>query len=303
VSVPSAAVPVAPGERRARLTGIAFMIAAIGALACMDAALKHLAGRYPPLEVSALRGAAALPFVLGWAWWSGFGQIFRARWGLHVLRGVLAVAMLTGFVLAVRDLSLADAYAIFFGAPLVITALAVPLLGERVDGKRWAAIAIGLAGVLAMLKPSGEGLVSLAALGALVAMVCYSLSAITMRVLGRTDSAVTMSVWFTAFLTVGAGALALPDWVPVETRDLPWLVVVGLAGAVGQHCMGEAFSRAPASVVAPFEYTALLWGVSLDLLLWDVLPRPDMLLGAIIVIGAGLYLIRRERMHLESEHP
>lgn len=287
----------------ARLSGIAWMCVAVAVLTLMDVALKSLSAHYPPVQVAALRGMAALPFVLGWAWYSGFAQVWRVRFGLHLVRGVLAIAMLTGFVHAVSLMSLVDAYAVFFAAPLVITALAVPLLGERIEWQRWAAILVGLLGVLALLQPGGSGLTGWGAVAALIAMLCYSLSAIVMRVLGRTDTAVAMSFWFTTLLALGAGALALPGWVAVRADDLVWLVLVGVAGAIGQHSIGEAFRRAPASVVAPFEYTALVWGLGFDLLLWGVLPKPGILAGAGIIIAAGVYLVRRERVHLEAERP
>jgi drug/metabolite transporter (DMT)-like permease len=291
-------VDTARADRAARLSGILWMCVAVAVLTLMDVALKTLSAHYPPVQVAALRGLAALPFVLGWALYRGFGQVWRVRFGLHLLRGVLAVAMLTGFVHAVSLMSLVDAYAVFFAAPLVITALAVPLLGERIEWQRWVAILVGLLGVLALLQPSGSGLTGWGAVAALVAMLCYSLSAIVMRVLGRTDSAVAMSFWFTTLLTLGAGALAWSGWVAVHEAHYAWLVLVGIAGAVGQHCIGEAFRRAPASVVAPFEYTALVWGLGFDFLLWGVLPQPGIITGVTIIIAAGLYLVRRERVHL-----
>jgi drug/metabolite transporter (DMT)-like permease len=103
-----------------------------------------------------------------------------------------------------------------------------------------------------------------------------------------------MVFWFTALLSLGAGLLSIPGWVPLAASHWPLLVGVGLTGALGQHFITEAFRRAPAAVVAPFEYTALLWGVLLDLVVWHVLPGAVTLLGSGVVSGAGLYLLRRE---------
>ncbi len=291
-------------QRRHNLAGILWMVCAVGTLSLMDATMKWLSPHYPPLQVAALRGAASLPIVLVWiALQGGFRQVVRVRWPLQLLRGVLSVGMLGAFIYAVRALPLAEAYSIFFVAPLLITAMSVPLLGERVDAGRWAAIVVGLAGVVLVWRPTGAGALSLAGLAAIGSAAAYALSAIVVRVLGRTDSTLSMVFWFLVCLTLGAGALALPGWVPVDRGHWPVLAVLAVTGAAGQFALTEAFRRGEASVVAPFEYTALGWGIALDAALWSTAPDLGMLGGAAIVVGAGLYLIRRERVHAEAEHP
>ncbi|HEY5805126.1 MAG TPA: DMT family transporter [Lysobacter sp.] len=289
-----------PRQTRAMLT----MLVAVALFAMMDAALKQLSAHYPPLQVASLRGAASLPLVLVWALaTTGLAPLFNVRWSLHLLRGVLGVAMMAAFVYAVQRMPLSTTYSIFFVAPLIITALSVPFLGEKVGPRRWAAIGVGLIGVLVLLRPTGEGLVSLAALAVLVAAVMYSISAITVRILARTDSTQAMMVWLMVMIAVGAGVLAWPQWVPIRHEDL-WLIAgVGVAGALGQYAITEAFRMGEASLIAPLEYTALVWGVLLDLTLWGVLPDAITWLGAGIIIASGLYLLRRERVHAEAEHP
>ena len=155
-------------SRAENLRGIAAMLAAVAAFAGMDTVLKVLAGHYPPMQVGALRGASSLPFVvLSVAVFGRWRELRPVRLSLHLARGVLALVMLAGFIYAVKLLSLADAYSIFFVAPLLVTALAVPLLGESVDWRRWTAIGVGLAGVLAMLRPSGSSLSTFGMIGAL----------------------------------------------------------------------------------------------------------------------------------------
>jgi drug/metabolite transporter (DMT)-like permease len=278
------------------LRGIAAMLAAAGFFAGMDAFLKLFSVHYPPLQVSAMRGAASVPFVLLPLLVSGrLREIRPVRWQIHLLRGVLAIAMLSTFIYSLRTLPLADAYAVFLAAPLLVTALSGPMLGERVDAKRWAAIVGGMVGVLVLLRPSGSGLTMLGALAAFAAALCYAFAAISVRVLTRTDTTASMVFWFMILLTVCAGALALPTWVPFRAEHWPWLLGVGILGALGQHFITEAFRLAPASTVAPFEYTALVYAIGIDWFVWRHAPNTLMFVGGGIIVACGLYLVHRER--------
>ena len=277
------------------MRGILSMLAAVAFFSLMDAQLKLLAAHYPPLQVSFLRGATSLPFVLLPILLRGrLARLRPVNVRLHLLRGVLSVVMLGSFVFAVRESSLATTYSIFMCAPLVVAALSAQMLGERVTRLQWTAIGVGLAGVLLMLRPEGAQWISVGSVAAVVAALCYSLAVITLRVLSRTDTTESMVFSFTFLLAVGAGLLSIPGWTPVLWAHWPLLAGVGLLGSLGQHFITEAFRNAPAAVVTPFEYTALLWGVLLDLVVWGVLPGAVTLVGGAIVIGAGLFLIRRE---------
>ncbi|MEH6418112.1 DMT family transporter [Pseudomonas sp. CGJS7] len=289
-----------PHQRRAMAT----MLVAVLMFAMMDALLKLLSEHYPPFQVATLRGMSSLPFVLVWALASvGLKPLLKVRWPLHLLRGVLGVGMMAAFVYGVNRLPLSTAYSIFFIAPLLITALSGPLLGERVGPRRWVAIGIGLLGVVVLLRPSGQGMLSLAALAILGASTAYAVSAITVRMLSRTDSTQAMMLWLMAMITFGSGALAWSGWVPLRGEDV-WLIVgLGVAGTIGQYAVTEAFRLGEASLIAPLEYTALIWGVILDLSLWGVLPDSVTWIGAAIIVASGLYLLRRERVHAEAEHP
>jgi drug/metabolite transporter (DMT)-like permease len=278
------------------MRGILAMLFAVALFSVMDAQLKLLAGHYGPMQVSFLRGATALPFVLLPVLLRGrVARLKLVNVRLHLLRGALAVLMLGSFVYAVRESSLATTYSIFMCAPLLVAALSAPLLGERVARAQWAAIAAGLAGVLLMIAPRGGQWVSLGALAAVVAAATYSLAVVSLRLLARTETPESMVFWFTALLSVGAGLLAIPGWLPLQFDHWPLFVGIGVTGALGQHFITDAFRNAPAAIVAPFEYTALLWGVALDLVVWRVLPGGVTLAGGAIVIGAGLYLMARER--------
>ncbi|MDC8012378.1 DMT family transporter [Tahibacter soli] len=287
-----------------RLRGIASMVGAVALFALMDSGLKLLSPHYPPMQVAALRGLASLPLVFVWALADGgFAQLVRVRWALHLLRGVLAVVMLAAFAYALRLMPLAEAYAIFFVAPLLITAIAALFLREEVGWRRWTAIGVGMCGVLIVLKPSGAGMLTLGGAAMLVAALGYSVSAIAVRVLGRTDSTQSMVFWMLAMLSLFATIAAWNDWKAIRPEDWWVLAGIGATGAVGQFLVTYAFSASPASIVAPFEYTALAWAMALDWVLWKTLPDARMLAGAAVIVLAGLYLLRRERVHTEAEHP
>lgn len=282
--------------RSENLRGIGLMLMAMATLALMDAAMKHLVATYPSIQVAALRGLVSLPFVLGWVYWRerNFGTLVRIRWGWHLVRGVLGVVMLTGFIYAISGMPLSEAYTLFFVAPLLITALSVPLLKESVGPRRWLAVLAGFGGVLIVLRP-GIVTVTLTTVAALVSATCYALNAISVRILGRSDSTAAMAFWFMAAVAIGAGLLALPGWEPVRYEHAGLLVVLGITGALGQVFITEAFKCAPVSVIAPFEYSSLFWGLGLDLVFWGELPDAIVFVGAAVIVGSGLYLIHRER--------
>ena len=280
------------------------MLVAVASFAAMDAQLKLLSEHYAALQVAFIRGAAALPFVLvPILLRDRLSRLRPVNLRLHLLRGGLSIVMLVSFVLAVRESSLASTYAIFMCAPLLVAALSAPMLGEKVAGQQWGAIAAGLAGVLLMLQPAGGRWAASGAFWALLAMATYTLSVVTLRILARTDTNESMVFWFTAMLAVGAGLLSIPGWRGLQWVHAPIMAGVGLCGALGQYFITVAFRSAPAATVTPFEYTALVWGVVLDVAIWSVWPSPVTLLGGGIVIAAGLYVIERERRRASAHAP
>lgn len=286
------------------LRGIAAMLFAVLMFALMDTGLKLLAAHYPSMQVAALRAMTSLPLVCAYVAWRGaFGTLLRVRWRLHLLRGVLGIVMLAAFAFGLRELPLANAYSIFFVSPMLITVLSVPLLKERVDAARWMAIGVGMAGVLVVLRPTGAGLMTLGSLAILVSAACYALSSVLVRILGRTDSSESMVFWLMVMVSIGAGALAAPAWVPVRLEHGWILAGIAVTGFLGQVAITHAFRHGEASAIAPFEYSALAWGIGLDWLLWQVLPDGFTLMGAGIIIASGIYLVRRESVHVECEHP
>lgn len=260
--------------RSSLTSAVLLMLAAVLLFALMDAGLKLLSSQYPPLQVAALRGLSSLPLVTLWVLATvPAHSLLRVHWPLHLLRGAL------------------------------VTAMAGPLLKERVGAGRWIAIVIGLVGVLVILRPTGEGMLTGGGLAILIAAICYALGAVTVRMLAQRDSTQAMVFWFVVLLSLGAWLLALPAWKPLQPAH-GWIIAgVGISGSLAQVALTEAFRRGEASLIAPLEYTALVWGVLLDVALWSVLPDGVTWIGAGIIVASGLYLLRREKVHVEAEHP
>ncbi|ELX12748.1 hypothetical protein Jab_1c13630 [Janthinobacterium sp. HH01] len=280
------------------------MLAAVAMFSFMDTTMKVLSSHYPATQVTAMRALSSLPLLCGYMLYRGaFRGIFRVRWGMHIFRSLLGIAMLTSFAYGLKALSLAEAYSIFFIAPSLITALSVFILKEKVGAGQWVAIVVGLLGVLVVLRPEGTGFLTLGGLALLGSAACYAMAAITSRVLARTDSNESMMFWYLLMMAAGGLAMSVSHWVPVRAEDGWVLLALALSGFLGQLAITRAFSSGKASVVAPFEYSALAWGVAIDWLLWHTLPDGYTLLGAGIIIASGIYLVRRESVHAEAEHP
>ena len=293
-----------PAHRSSLASAVLLMLAAVLMFALMDAGLKLLSSHYPPLQVAALRGLSSLPLVTLWVLATvPVRSLLRVHWPLHLFRGALGIAMMVGFVYGLRTMPLSTAYAITFVAPLLVTAMAGPLLKEKVGAARWTAIGIGLVGVLVILRPTGDGMLTGGGLAILIAAICYAMGAITVRMLAQRDSTQAMVFWFVVLLSLGAWLLALPAWKALQPAH-GWIIAgVGVSGSLAQVALTEAFRRGEASLIAPLEYTALVWGVLLDVALWSVLPDGVTWIGAGIIVASGLYLLRREKVHVEAEHP
>jgi drug/metabolite transporter (DMT)-like permease len=285
------------GIRNEKLAGMAYMLTGVASFALMDAGLKLLTAHYPSAQVAALRGLSALPVVFAWVLYAGgAAQLLRIRWPLHLVRGVLSVFMMITFTFALKELSLARAYSLFFVAPMLIAVLSIVMLGETVRRPQWIAILIGFCGVLIVLKPQeGAGTFGWAgSLAILGTALCYALSSTLVKIIGRTDSTQSMVFWMTCMLAIGSTLIALPAWQPILREHYLLIVGVALTGAVGQWGITEAFRRAPAASVAPLEYSGLAWVIVIDLLVWSVVPQWRTLAGAAVIIGSGIALLRYE---------
>jgi drug/metabolite transporter (DMT)-like permease len=277
------------------MQAIGLMLLGVFMLSTMDVGLKMLVANYGSMQVVFFRCAFSMPLFLVWMLASDRSLFRTAYPGGQLLRGVLGLIMLYSVGECFRELQLADAYAIFFAAPLLITLLSGPMLGEPAGMMRILAALIGFVGVLIVLQPSTSGWVSYGGLMGLVAMVFYSLTAILLRRIGGRDRTMTIAFWFILLVGIGSGLSALPNWQPINfPRDWPWLMLIGVTGALGQILLTAAFRRASVAVVAPFDYVHMVWAVLYGFWFWSYLPDSRTWIGSAVVIASGLYVLYRE---------
>jgi drug/metabolite transporter (DMT)-like permease len=281
--------------RNERVAGMAAMLTGVASFALMDAGLKVLTQHYPAAQVAALRGLVALPVVFAWALFAGgLRQLVQVRWPLHLVRGVLSVLMMITFTFALQELSLARAYSLFFIAPMLIAIFSLLFFGERVGRAQWAAIFIGFGGVLIVLKPETSGFGWAGSIAVLGTAVCYALSNVLVKIIGRSDTTQAMVFWMTCMLAIGSTLIALPGWQPIDKEHLLVMLGIAVTGAIGQWGITFAFKHAPAATVAPLEYSGLAWVLVIDWLGWATIPGWRMLAGAAVIIASGVYLVRHE---------
>jgi drug/metabolite transporter (DMT)-like permease len=284
-----------PRLHKGNVTAIGIMLMAVGVFSAMDWGLKTLSTEYPALEVTTLRAGASLPFMLGSVAWTGaWRQLSIANPWIYLARAALGLLMLASFIYSVSLQPLTESYAEFMSAPLMVAVLSSILLRESIPATRWVAISVGFVGVLIALRPSAHGFASLGGLGALTSAVCYAGGVLMIRVMSRTDSSHALVLWYMAIIFVASAGMAAPGWKPIAPGHWMVIAVVGATGALAQHLITSAFRRAPASVIAPFEYTALPWGVMIDLFFFQRLPATRVFVGGLIVVLSGLYLVYDE---------
>jgi drug/metabolite transporter (DMT)-like permease len=276
------------------LAGIAMMLAGIAGFAVMDATIKFLTEGYPVPQVIALRSWFGLPILVFLAMREGgLPAMHTSRPLVHIGRYLLVLLLSLSFFWALSNMKLVDAVAIAFAAPIIITALSVPLLREPVGLRRWIAIGVGFCGVLIMLRP-GMGVFQWAAMAALGSAVVYALLMVTTRAFKNTESTASLMLYPQIGISLTGLLMVNFFWVTPTLFDLALFALAGFFGSIGVLCITHAFRLAPAATIAPFEYTALLWATLLGYFLWGELPDNITLLGASVVIASGLYILYRE---------
>lgn len=287
------AEPLAQGRDRVGL-GIVLAVTGIAFMACFDATAKFLGASYGIVQLVFFRSAVTLLFLLPLVARAGGVTALKSRRPLlHGLRGLFSLGAGFSFFYGLRFMPLAEAFALTFAGPVFITALSVPVLGERVGARRWLAVLVGFLGVMVMLRP-GTAALRVEALLPLTAALCYAFVMLISRKLPREEPVAGILFW-TALIGALATAVALPfDWQTPTPRDWGLFLFLGVMGSLTMLLLTLAYRHAPAAVIAPFDYTLLLWGLLLGWLIWRELPDPGIWPGAAILIACGLYITHRE---------
>lgn len=261
----------------------------------LDLCAKALLASYSLEQFVFLRSLAGLTiFFLLAKQFGGLRSLATARWKWHVLRTVLASGAMFGFFFGLSRMPLVNALTLGFTAPLMVTALAVPFLGEHVGWRRWLAVVVGFGGALIVLRP-GAGLLTPASVAVLVAAFCYACLAITARHLGKTESSFSLSVYVIAGPMLISAALSIDGtWVAPDAAGWALFLLAGSCSVIAWIGIIGGYRRASPAVLAPFEYTALLGGAVAGYLIWDEVPDRWVVFGAIIIIASGLFVVYRE---------
>ena len=277
------------------IQAIGLMLAAVFMFSSMDVAMKILVESYSSFQVVFFRCAMSAPIFVVWILATGRQQFHTAYPLGHLVRAVLGLAMLWSVAECFRELQLADAYALFFASPLLVTLLSGPVLGEPAGTARIVAAVVGFSGVLIVLNPSSDALITYGAVMGMLSVVFYSFTALLLRRLGNRDGTVTIAFWFTTLIGIGAGLFAIPSWKPVDPDDWFLLLVLGITGTGGQVLLTAAFRRASVGVVAPFDYLHMIWALMYGYWLWGYLPGMETWIGSSVLVMSGLYIIYREK--------
>jgi len=291
----AAAQPSLLVERRG--LGIALRIGAMTLFAAMMAALKYGASHgVGAVELLFYRNLFAFPTILAWIFFSGgFAIVHSRRPQLHATRSALGLGVMALTFLALAKLPLAEATVISFSSPLFATILSALMLREKVMWHRWSAIALGFVGVMIVVQPGQSALPIDGMLIGLAAAFGAALVVITLRQIGGTEHPVATVFWFNLACIV---ATVIP--MPFFFHDHPpavWIALIsgGLLGGVAQILMTSALRYAPVSVLMPFDYLQIIWATIWGFFLFDVLPTRNSMIGATLIVGAGCYVVYRER--------
>lgn len=272
------------------------MVLSLFTFTVSDAVTKWLTQTYPVGELIFVRSFFIIVPVLMVVWYrNDWGSLRTVNPRMQFLRTALVVLATALIVTSLKLLPLADYVAFLHAAPLIITALAWPLLREHVGWHRWAAVTVGFVGILIMTRPA-PGIFQIAALVPLAAAGATALRDIVTRKMSETETTNSMMVWPVAGLALASAPFAPVGWVTPDLGDFGLMAISGFLVGVSHYLLIEAYRFAEVTLVAPFKYSSLVWAVLLGYMVWDQLPDAWIATGATIVIASGLYILHREAM-------
>ena len=272
--------------------GAGYMSLAMLAGAAIDISVKALAGDFSTAQIVFLRSLLALPIVLAICAQQGVvAELLAPRWGWQLYRGLLVAGANFGFFYGLAHVPLVTAYMLGYVSPVLIVILARPMLGERVGVRRWIGIMVAFAGVLVVVQPTTLT-ISPAELAILGSSACWALLSISNRQLGGQVSTGVLSFYTMPVSALLGGALTVGGWQAPTTVDWWLFLCAGTAGGVAHTLVAIAYRHARAGVVAPFEYTALIWSALAAWLFWQEAPEPRVWVGGVAVIIGGYIALK-----------
>ena len=267
---------------------------AMAIFATQEVMFKWLSADYSILQLVFMRTWFALIPIAFFLMRAGGPRILLTRqYPWLLLRGVIGFGAFYTFFSAIALMPLADVSAITFVSPLIVTALSVPILGEKVGVHRWTAIVIGFLGVLIVLRPGGDAF-QIGALFALASAALYSVSAVIVRSLSGREASAVVVFYTTCMFLIVSGSLQPWVWVDPPWHDVAIMALTGLFGGVAQFLLTQAYRYAPVSIIAPFDYSHILWATMYGYVVFSDVPGTSVLIGAALVMAAGAYIARRE---------
>ena len=278
--------------------GIALMIATTAVFASQDVISRYLAAEYNVYMVVMIRYWFFAAFVIALVARKPGGLRFAMasrQWALQSFRAVLLVVEIMVTVVGFVVLGLVETHAVFASYPLIIAALSGPVLGERVGWRRWAAIGVGLVGILIILRP-GLGVFSPAALIPLLAAGMFALYGLLTRLVARKDSAMTSFFWTGTVGSVAMTTVGLWFWEPMTGPDWAWMGALCITGALGHYTLIKCYELAEASAVQPFAYLQLVFASAIGLAVFGETIRLNVSIGAGLIVAAGLFTLWRQRV-------
>lgn len=282
------------GSAASNRQAIATISIGIFFLVVNDVMAKWLTDFYDPLQIIFVRSVLVLPLIATAIWFHSGRSAFRTRHlRVHILRGVLIVCAAYTFFSSLKVLPLAEATCLVFAAPLFITALSVVMFGEQVGWRRWAAILVGFAGVLVVIRP-GAAVFQMASLLPVATALFYALLMLSTRLIDKSENIWTMMFYLVLLPILLCGPIVIFFWTPIDPAHLPYFFGTAICSALGGTLISHAFRLAPAAIVAPFDYTALIWASLFGWLFWSEVPGPWLFAGAAIIIASGIYIVYRE---------
>lgn len=289
-----------PAQQHNPAAGIAFMLASMFLFAGMDAISRHITQTYSVGQILAIRFVFFMAFAIVLIGPRNLRTVARTRnLPLQIARGLMMVAEIGIFVWALRYVPLADVHSIAAAAPLIVVALAGPVLGEKVGWHRWAAVAAGFVGVLIIMRP-GFREIEITFLLPLGATLLWGLLQLTSRLIGRYDGPNTTLLYSTTIAMAISVALGPWDWRAPDTMGWTWLLLASLAGAGAHYFLIRAMDAAEASVMQPFSYTLVVWATLMGWLAFGEFPDTWTIAGGALIILAGIYAMYRERVAARS---